>query len=370
MLFSRGFASLPIGAADVKPGTGVPVTYTASTAGTKRDGMSLDPGRWLVTNYKRAGGPWLWNHDTTRLPIGKGEATVEANRLRMDVVYDSEDPFAVNVESKVRRGFIRGCSVSWDFCQRDGSRLEFFGRGPGVRPSPHQVRDAYYDLTEGSNVPVGMDPDALVTERSFRTLRDLGLIHSSTWRDYDDPYSDVTVEQMLPDLVEAIHAEFERRGYDLAAALDLSMRRGAIPPHLTPKADEDTDWDADEEIAHAEDAAALKRMHAWMDPDGDPDDPDTYKFPHHTADGHVVWRGVANAMSRLDQADIPEDELGGVYRHLADHYPQFGKPVPTFRAATGFHTRGAPPTDPPVTGPDTTAVSELLTAFSFRGASK
>lgn len=57
------------------------------------------------------------------------------------------------------------------------------------------------------------------------------------------------------------------------------------------------------------------------------------KLPHHRAsDGKVVWRGVANAMARLPQADIPEADLAGVRSHLEGHYKQFGKDAPAGKA--------------------------------------
>lgn len=67
--------------------------------------------------------------------------------------------------------------------------------------------------------------------------------------------------------------------------------------------------------------------------------PESYgdlKFPHHqpsrTGVGRCVWRAVANAMARLSQADIPDEDLEEVYRHLAAHYEQFGKEPPKMSA--------------------------------------
>ncbi len=53
------------------------------------------------------------------------------------------------------------------------------------------------------------------------------------------------------------------------------------------------------------------------------------KLPHHEPkDGKVVWAGVANAMARLNQADIPSADHDKVYGHLAAHYRAFGKEPP------------------------------------------
>lgn len=382
--FTRAYVSADGGQLEEPPGS--PISYVASTRGVKRDNMDLDQSRWLTDNYHRSGGPWLWAHDVARPPIGAAQAKVDNTmggpRLTMSVRYDQEDPFAVTIESKVRRGFLKGCSVSWDFCNRDGSRVGF-GRAQmmGGRVPSYMARDAFMDLTEASNVPVGMDPDALVQ----RSLRSLGLLYGAPFpgllRDYDDPGSDVTADE----LQEAVLAEFNSRGIDLSAAVELWQdhihTRGGTPIHTTPKAPMDMVWDADAELAQVEGEAALRRMHALRDYDGDPDTKGSWSLPHHTADGHVVWHGLAAAMARLNQVDAPAEDKASAYAHLAAHYRQFGKTPPETRIADGLYTRGLDPTPPedppPPTEPEPEpadlapqAVSGLLAAISFprRGA--
>jgi len=102
------------------------------------------------------------------------------------------------------------------------------------------------------------------------------------------------------------------------------------------KAPEDAPWDAGAQVRQAEGAAQLKKMHAWMDAEGDPESKSTYKLPHHTADGNkVVWRGVSAAMAAMLGARggvrIPEGDRSGVYNHLAKHYKQFDKEVPELK---------------------------------------
>jgi hypothetical protein len=60
-----------------------------------------------------------------------------------------------------------------------------------------------------------------------------------------------------------------------------------------------------------------------VDEKGDPDAKQSYKFPHHLADGRVVLRGVNNAMARLPQASIPDEDRAGVEAHLNRHQRQF-----------------------------------------------
>lgn len=113
--------------------------------------------------------------------------------------------------------------------------------------------------------------------------------------------------------------------------------RAAMPAHTAPMADMDMAWDAGAAVKAADGAAALRRMHAWMNPDGDPEAKGSYKLPHHTADGRVVWRGVAAAMAALmggrGGVDIPSADRAGVHAHLARHYGQFEKEPPPMRSA-------------------------------------
>jgi hypothetical protein len=117
----------------------------------------------------------------------------------------------------------------------------------------------------------------------------------------------------------------EARGND-----DDAVEKGAIPPHTTPMADEDTPWDGPAVVAELpNERAVLRRVHAWVDDEGDPDVKNSYKFPHHLADGRVVLRGVNNAMARLSQATIPDGDRDGVERHLRRHQEQFNKETNT-----------------------------------------
>jgi len=110
--------------------------------------------------------------------------------------------------------------------------------------------------------------------------------------------------------------------------------KGAIPYKQTPKAPEDEAWDAGEEVKKAT-VDDLKIMCAWYD-DQNPDVKQSYKLPHHKADGDhaVVWNGVRAAMAALLGArggvDIPDADKEAVYNHLAKHYKEFDKEPPEF----------------------------------------
>jgi hypothetical protein len=130
------------------------------------------------------------------------------------------------------------------------------------------------------------------------------------------------------------------------------IEMGIVPaPHTSPKADRDRAWDWHGTAEADKGDAMIERggwqlfadAHAWYDPGVDEDGNDPphekggYKLPHHEiVDGRlrVVWRGVTAAMQVLAGArggvDIPEADRKDVYRHLEEHYREFGEEPPPF----------------------------------------
>jgi hypothetical protein len=99
----------------------LPVPFIASTEGLDR-----------YRNY----GPILWVHDYTHPPLGTGDAEID-EALRINVTFDTDDPFAMLVRGKAIKGMMGG-SVGWA-----------------------TTREKKNELIEFSMVPVGIDPDAL-----------------------------------------------------------------------------------------------------------------------------------------------------------------------------------------------------------------
>jgi hypothetical protein len=182
---------------------GSPIPFVASTPGVKRDGLDLRASGWKTDRF-RMNPAVLWCHDHKLPPIGNATTEILTNRLRMPVTFDQEDPFAVTIESKVRRGVIRGCSVGWDWVDEDGQPLH------ERRLTVDYLRDnAFYDLTELSIVPVGSDPDAL-TERRRTGLRALGRELVALYDEQEHPDADSTGSELRA----AVRAELARLGLD------------------------------------------------------------------------------------------------------------------------------------------------------------
>jgi Escherichia/Staphylococcus phage prohead protease len=87
-------------------------------------------------------------------------------------------------------------------------------------------------------------------------------------------------------------------------------------------------------------ASALRRAHAWADPEGDPDEKGTYKFIHHqvSSDGKVGPANVRAAISGIGVlnggrggANVPERDRKGIYAHLARHLRDAGHEPPELK---------------------------------------
>lgn len=185
---------------------GTPIPFIASTPGVKRDGLDLRASGWRLDTY-RSNPVFQWCHDRAMPPIGRVETTA-GDTLRALVAFDQEDPFARQVESKYRRGFLHAVSVSWDFTDGSGQRIDPW------RMSVEDLRDrAYYDMTELSGVPIPADPDALI-QRQRSGLLSLGRQLVTLFDEQENPASDIPA----PVLRAAVLAELERLGIPLPTA--------------------------------------------------------------------------------------------------------------------------------------------------------
>lgn len=183
---------------------GGPISFVISSPGVKRDGMNLRSDGWRLEDYRDSGSPVLWNHEYSRPPIGRADKVYRAgDKLKADVIFDRDDPFAVLVESKIRNGFLRACSVGWDFMDRDGRPLNHRRMS-----TDYLQRSAYYRLNEVSVVPVGADPSAVAeldrAARAWRAPTVQAEAHRLRWAVihdlWDEGYDPEVVFAALPEL--------------------------------------------------------------------------------------------------------------------------------------------------------------------------
>lgn len=152
--FLRAFVPEDVRASVATAAAGTPIRFVASTDLPARDGLRIPISAWRTEEYL-TNPIVLINHNFQALPVGrtvKLEATDHA--LYADIEFDQQDIEAKAVESKIRRGFVNSCSVSWDTVLRDGET----------------VKEA--TLLDISIVSVPADPRALA-ERQRRGLAEM-----------------------------------------------------------------------------------------------------------------------------------------------------------------------------------------------------
>jgi hypothetical protein len=140
----------------------------------------------------------------------------------------------------------------------------------------------------------------------------------------------------------AVKALLEK-GYDPNDAARIAERavgvaefRAAIRPHdveVTVK-----QWDLKEAEANVDDDAPiadLRSMHAWVNPNGDPEKKGAYEFLHHHGPfGEANLRACYMGIASLNKgaSGIPDEDRQAVYAHLASHLQDGDREPPELRA--------------------------------------
>ena len=125
---------------------------------------------------------------------------------------------------------------------------------------------------------------------------------------------------------------------------------GAIGAHSTAT-DDESDWDAGAALSNVNATPDnLKAMHAYQDPEGDPEAKGTYSFPHHNvnADGSVgaantsaASAGIAALNGGRSGHSLSTDDKIGVHNHLAKHLEDAGKEAPPLKGAGASEQRAS-----------------------------
>jgi HK97 family phage prohead protease len=93
--------------------------------------------------------------------------------------------------------------------------------------------------------------------------------------------------------------------------------KAAIASHSTGTTE--GTWDGPAAMAAASSASDYRAICAWYS-GTNPDERQSYKFPHHRTPGApAVLAGVRNALARVPQANIPSGDVAGVKAHLNSH---------------------------------------------------
>lgn len=131
------------------------LTFRGSTGAIDRDGDIIVPDGAILDNYLK-NPVFLWAHDWHgRLPVGKAEDVriVPGIGVDFDILFDSGDPFAMDVERKYRGGFLNAVSIGFSPKEWTERRNEEGWVVGYVFTS--------WELLELSGVPIPANADAL-----------------------------------------------------------------------------------------------------------------------------------------------------------------------------------------------------------------
>lgn len=163
-----------------------PVRVVMASEGKMADGIDLrmsgaDLARFRANPVLGYGHSY---HGRTNLPIGRvlpETITVKNTALVGDLEFDGGDEFAREVERKLRAGYLNAVSTGFDVLQWESADDNYWRGGVATK----------WEQSELSVVPIGMDPNALVTARAGDGDRALEwLIHELTRRGYPVPQLD------------------------------------------------------------------------------------------------------------------------------------------------------------------------------------
>ena len=160
-------------------GEGGPIRFVAATEGIKGDGIDLRMAGAQLDRYRAnpiiGYGHRYWTRDD--LPIGKGDnATVSGKKLMVDVSMDPDDEFAMQVDRKIRAGYLSAVSIGFDVWKWKDGKGNYWSGGVAEE----------WELTEISVVPVPMDAEAVVAGGRAMRGELLGALDLLTG-DHDTP---------------------------------------------------------------------------------------------------------------------------------------------------------------------------------------
>jgi HK97 family phage prohead protease len=301
----------------------------------------------------------VWSHDWAE-PLGPGldyKLSDDGPSIRFALDDFDAVPTARRAWVQTRSGTIRDCSVGFSDTQRRDPTDEERETYPGIREVIEKATLDEVSLVLRGAVPgakvlavrstetvpktvaatliarMGAGEidlaDALTELKTYSSVTDNGDEPEPEPEPQPEPVPAAEAEQLEAEAAEAIEAldrhgispEIRRFGLEnmrAEAVAQLFDVRTAKAPHSTGVTE--GTWDGNAAMTNAKSAADYWYICAWRDPNGDPEDRSSYKFPHHSRNGGPAnLPGVRNALARLPQASIPDSDRAGVERHLRSH---------------------------------------------------
>jgi HK97 family phage prohead protease len=257
-------------------------------------GDRIIPGAFRKSLKSNPRPPIIWSHRWEIPPIGqtlKAKETESGLEIEGQLLLD-DDGISGDYARSVLSGFKAGALKEFSFAFDVTDSEEVEEKGKTVRELKA------LNVFEVGPTLIGMNRETALLEVASNGLNVVDDIARK-------------VVTLLLD-AEQFKAGLERLSADTKAA---------IAPHNTSVVD--GTWDKSTAMmacSNSDDpAAAFRSICAWYS-GSNPDQRQSYKFPHHaTPGGPANLNGVRNGLSRVSQADIPSGDVAGVQRHLNHH---------------------------------------------------
>ena len=293
----------------------------------------VDPGAFDVTLAAKPDLHLLINHEgmpLARTKSGTLQLSTDSKGLLVEASLDRRDPDVQRLETKMERGDMDEMSFAFrvkadqwsdDDTERTLTEVSLhkgdvsvvnFGANPATSAQLNSAADAL-------EVLAALDPEAAMAE--LRSGDGLDLERLTRARDN----------------VLALHRQMkpERKSSGRLTMPEVrAIAEGEVPVQLSSdipmhRTEVSTEPGFDRRSAAASAAgqrSVLRYMHAWVDPGGDPESPDSYRFAHHEPriNSPANLSAVRHALSLLPQADMPADQRAAVERHLRRHLEDVG----------------------------------------------
>lgn len=161
------------------------IVFTASTASVDRESDIINPDGWMLENFKD-GGPLLWGHDQSKLPIGRVLwVKVDSGKLVGKAKFNGQTQLSTDVEKLVRSGDLKGLSVGF-------RPMDMKMNNEGGRTFTKQ------ELLEISVVNVPANPDAIIHTIKSLDIKSEPVIKALTEKETVDE----CVDRKIPIIME------------------------------------------------------------------------------------------------------------------------------------------------------------------------
>jgi HK97 family phage prohead protease len=276
------------------------VKFIITTGDADRENDMIDPSGWDLSSYLK-NPVVMFAHDYNSLPVAR---TTELSNENGKLVAVAEfatyelNPLADQVFQMLKQGFLKGASVGFK-----PVTFSYNEKRGGVDFSQQE-------LLEFSVVPIPANAHALMAAG----LDDVDTTLLRDWAEGTlnllDNLNDAESKGISPTNVSTV-----------IAPMDTPWRKPSLGDFTDEPWGELTNTKKRRITGHF--AWATTRV---------PDNFGDMKLPHHRPDdGYVVWRGVVSAAGRLNQTNVPSEDMNAIKRHLARHFREFDREAPWLR---------------------------------------